>query len=43
MGKVRCICQGCHGGTYMLTWARRYVLKRALLWRSIKLAKRDGS
>ena len=43
MGKVRGICQGCHGGTYMVAWARRYALKRALLWREIKLAKRDGS
>lgn len=36
MGKIRCICQGCHGGTYMQTWARRYALKRSLQWRDMK-------
>ena len=36
MGKVRSICQACHGSTYMSTWARRYALKRALQWKEMK-------
>lgn len=36
MGKIRSICQACHGGTYMVTWARRYALKRALQWKQMK-------
>ena len=36
MGKIRRICHGCHGSTYMLAWARRYILKRALQWREMK-------
>ena len=43
MGKIRCICQGCHGATYMLTWARRYALKRALQWREMKLSPFEKS
>ena len=35
-GEIRRICQGCHGSTYMLAWARRYILKRALQWREMK-------
>ena len=36
MGKVRKVCQSCHGSTYMLAWARRYALKRALQWKEMK-------
>ena len=36
MGKIRRICQACHGATYMKTWVRRYALKRALQWREMK-------
>jgi hypothetical protein len=36
MGKIRRICQGCHGMNYMLSWARKYILKRALQWREMK-------
>ena len=36
MGKIRRICQGCHGMNYMLSWARKYTLKRALQWREMK-------
>ena len=36
MGKVRGICRACHGMTYMKSWARRYILKRALQWRELK-------
>ena len=36
MGKVRTLCRACHGSTYMQTWARRYVLKRALQWRELQ-------
>ncbi|CAL1170983.1 unnamed protein product [Cladocopium goreaui] len=43
MGKIRCICQGCHGATYMLTWARRYALKRALQWTEMKLSPFEKS
>ena len=43
MGKIRGICQGCHGSTYMLTWARRYALKRALQWREMKLSRPENS
>ena len=35
MGKTRNICQSCHGGTYMMTWARRYAVKRALQWKQM--------
>ena len=38
MGKCRKICQACHGSTYMLTWSRRYALKRALQWQGLKKA-----
>lgn len=42
MGKVRRICQGCHGGVYMQTWTKRYALKRLLQWREMKcIATRD--
>ena len=36
MGKIRKICQGCHGMNYMLSWARKYILKRSLQWREMK-------
>lgn len=38
MGKLRNICQSCHGSTYIQTWARRYALKRALQWKNMKLS-----
>ena len=36
MGKVRQICQACHGSTYMQSWAKRYLLKRAAQWSEMK-------
>ena len=36
MGKVRQICQACHGSTYMQSWAKRYLLKRAVQWSEMK-------
>ena len=36
MGKCRRIAQSCHGKTYMHSWAKRYVLKRALQWSEMR-------
>ena len=43
MGKMRNVCKACHGNTYMVGWARRYVLKRALQWREMKNARGHGT
>ena len=36
MGKLRRLCQACHGKTYMVSWVKRYALKRALQWKEIR-------
>ena len=36
MGKIRRLCQASHGKTYMVSWAKRYALKRALQWRVMR-------
>ena len=36
MNKARNVARSCHGKTFMVQWARRYALKRALQWREMK-------
>ena len=40
MGRIKFVVHGCHARTMLTAWARRYLLKRCLLWRRTQGGKR---